>query len=654
MNHGNSMKDFADALPERIKQTGRSGEDPAELLLKAGKLNLIYSNGFIRYISAGSNELIRMIYSAVRDKDWLTITPVIEDEKIEVQENSFSITMKCLYKSGEINFSASYLIEGGKDNSITLSMEGKALENSLKNRIGWCVLHPVEDCAGENCLIEHTDGSTEQSGFPEDITPNQVFRDIKSLIWMSNRIRCRIDFEGDIFETEDQRNWTDASFKTYSTPPSIPYPSILEKDNVVSQRITFRADLISDALHNTAETTILKLIPDETFRIPAVGICRSGRLLPLTKNEIKYLRAVSFDHYRVDLHLFERGWRIKANQAAIESSDLGYPMELALFFDNNITTCINNFLKWYSGNKLNVTSILLFHREYPSTSYDLASKVIPLLKKEDPEVKTGIGTNANFAQLNRNRPSDAGNDFICFSIHPQEHASDNTTLTENLKAQEYSIRSAQKFAGNKGIIVSPVTIQRRFNANSTFIEIPWTGPGVPPQIDSRLMSLFGACWTVGSLKYLCEATSDSVTYFETVGERGIIQGDQDSHWPLHFPSVKDMIFPVYHVFRFLLGNKSLKVMRSTSSRPLIADCLALTDGKQARILLVNFTPKVQPASLDCCSGLFRIRTLSSQSYTEAASNQRWTGIENEKIIKSQSIFSLEPYSINFIEGWRKH
>ena len=55
--------------------------------------------------------------------------------------------------------------------------------------------------------------------------------------------------------------------------------------------------------------------------------------------------------------------------------------------------------------------------------------------------------------------------------------------------------------------------------------MPWPGPGVPPQVDSRQMSLFGACWTAGSLKFLCESVTDSITYYETVGERGIIQGD---------------------------------------------------------------------------------------------------------------------------------
>jgi hypothetical protein len=654
MNHGNSIKDFADALPERIKQTGRSGDDPAELLLKAGKLNTIYRNGSIRYISAGSNELIRMIYAAVRDKDWLTITPVIEDEKIEVQENSFLITMKCLYKSVEINFSAEYSIEGKQDNSIMFSMEGKALERFEKNRIGLCVLHPIEGCAGRNCVIEHTNGSSEQSVFPEDISPHQIFRDIKSMIWRTNKTHCRIDFEGDIFETEDQRNWTDASYKTYSTPLSVPFPVMLEKGTMIYQRISFSVEGSVNVSDDASEKIIVKLFPEESFRLPSIGICQTSRSHTMTLSETKIIRSLRFDHYRVDLHLYKSGWQFKAEQGSRESFDLGYQLELALFFDDNIQQEVNNFTDWYSRRRLSVASILLFHKSIPSTPDNLAREIIPILRKVNPVVKIATGTNANFAQLNRDRPAETGNDSVCYSIHPQEHASDNLTLAENLEAQKYSIRSAQRFAGKKGIFISPVNIQRRFNANKMYIELPHSGLETPPRIDSRLMSLFGACWTAISLKYLCENGTESITFYETIGESGVFQGDLDSQWPEPFPALKGMIFPVFHVFRFLLGNKDLKLIKSKSSRPLVIDCLALTDGKKARIILVNFTGSVRTLQLECCSGLFRIRTLSIASFSEAALNFRWTGIENEKTIKSDNEFELEPYSINFIEGWRKH
>ena len=116
----------------------------------------------------------------------------------------------------------------------------------------------------------------------------------------------------------------------------------------------------------------------------------------------------------------------------------------------------------------------------------------------------------------------------------------------------------------------------------------------------------------------------------------MFQGENDSAWPEVFPAVKGMVFPVYHVFRFLMENKDLKLVKSISSNPLIIDCLALSDGKQARIILVNFSMSVRTVKLECCSGLFRMRTLSAASFSEAALNFRWTGIENEKIIKSKT------------------
>ena len=650
----NPVKEFAETLPERIKQTGRSEEDPVELFLKAGKLNVTYSNGALRYISTDNNELLRMIYAAVRDRNWLTIAPSIEDQKIEKNENSFRISFRCIYKNGEISFSADYVIEGREDNSIAFSMEGTALESFEKNRIGFCVLHPIEGCAGTNCVIAHIDGSLEHSVFPEEISPDQVFRDIKSMKWIANRVQCQLDFEGDIFETEDQRNWTDASFKTYSTPLSVPFPARLEKGTKICQKVTFNAEGTFNVSGDTGEKIIVKLFPDESFRLPSIGICQSGRSHPMTPAETKIIRSLRFDHYRVDLHLYKSGWQFKAEQGSRESSDIGSQLELALFFNNNIQQELNNFTDWYSRKRLSVASILLFHKDISSTPDNLARKVIPILRSVNPAVKIATGTNANFAQLNRNRPGETGNDSICFSIHPQEHASDNLTLAENLEGQKYSIMSAQRFAGRKGIFISPVNIQRRFNANKTNIEIQHSGPEKPLRIDSRLMSLFGACWTAISLKYLCENGSESITFYETVGENGIFQGEFDSRWPEQFPAVKGMIFPVFHVFRFLMGNKDLKLIRSRSSRPLSIDCIALTDGKKAKIILVNLSGSVRSVQLECCSGLFRMRTLSAGSFSEAALDFRWTGIENEKILKSHDTFLIEPYSLNFIEGWRKH
>ena len=622
--------------------------------LRAGNLSMSYADGNIRYVIAGQTEIIRMICSAVRDKEWLNVNPQIEEEKIHESEDSFEIHLRCRYRKEEMDLVASYIVQGKPDNSLSLTLEAEALSTFEKNRIGICILHPIEGCAGNNCIIEHTDGSVEQSVFPEDISPYQIFRDIRSMKWTVKGISCRIDFEGDVFETEDQRNWTDSSYKTYSAPLSVQSPVTVEKGTKIFQKITFRASGDFEPLSMVNEATVIRIFPDEKLRIPPVGICRSGRSLPLTPDEIKLLRSARFDHYRVDLHLCENGWQFKAEEFCQEALDLGCRTEFALFFDDNVHQQINNFIDWYSRRCVPAANFLLYHVSFPTTPDNLAAEVIPLLRKVNPDVKISTGTNANFARLNRGRPGETGNDCICYSINPQEHASDNLTLVENLESQFHSVRSAQKIAGNKKIIISPVNIQRRFNASTSFIELPWKGTQMPPQVDSRIMSLFGACWTAGSLKNLCQAGADSITYYETAGERGIFQGDADPSWPLQFPSEKGMIFPVFHVFRFLLTHKQLSLVRYASSRPLVADCLALSDGKQGHLLLVNYTGTRQKIKLECCAGLMRIGSLCSENYPEAAYDNRWTGIKNEKIVKTQESFEIEPFSLNFMEGWLKH
>ena len=148
---------------------------------------MIYENGNLRYISAGNCELIRMIYSAVRDREWLTIEPVITDEKIEAHADSFRIQYTCRYQSGNIDFLTGYSIEGFADNTVVFSFEGEALNTFEKSRIGFCVLHPAEYFAGKQCIIAHSDGTEETLTFPVYICPDQPFLDIRSMKWKNER-----------------------------------------------------------------------------------------------------------------------------------------------------------------------------------------------------------------------------------------------------------------------------------------------------------------------------------------------------------------------------------------------------------------------------------------------------------------------------------
>ena len=72
------------------------------------------------------------------------------------------------------------------------------------------------------------DGTTEDAALPRLFDPDQPVLPFAEMAGMGHEVVpgvwADLALEGDIFEMEDQRNWTDASFKTFSTPLRIPYP----------------------------------------------------------------------------------------------------------------------------------------------------------------------------------------------------------------------------------------------------------------------------------------------------------------------------------------------------------------------------------------------------------------------------------------------
>jgi hypothetical protein len=50
-------------------------------------------------------------------------------------------------------------------------------------------------------------------------------------------LQVQLAFYGDIFETEDQRNWSDSSYKTYSTPLHLPFPALVMEGETMQQQV---------------------------------------------------------------------------------------------------------------------------------------------------------------------------------------------------------------------------------------------------------------------------------------------------------------------------------------------------------------------------------------------------------------------------------
>lgn len=633
---------------ETIYYGGSSHRPPVVTELQAGLLTCQYEDGYLRYIRVGRTELLRMIYSAVRDQNWGTVAPTISNEKIENYDDHFLISYDCRYEEKKIDFLASYRIEGKADESIRFTMDGEARSIFQRNRIGFCVLHPAS-IAGTDCQIESPEGEPTEGKFPVYISPHQPFKNIRQMQWQpSEGITVTLEFVGDVFETEDQRNWTDDSFKTYCTPLALPFPVTIERGTKVHQEVILKLEQIP-AYVSTQEKPLRFLVLNETIelpaKLPAIGIGRSTEVSKLTQENTALLKKVRFSHYRVDIHLYELDWTSTWKLAKQESNELGWPLKIALHFSDNVDEEISNFIEVALDSA--IESIIVFHRDHKVTPESLLNRTVTKLQGYFADALVGGGTDHFFTELNRDRISTDNLAFLSYSVNPQVHQFDNQSLIETLQAQAYTVESARQFAQGASVHVSPVTLKMRRNPNATESEPAVDLDTLPMAVDTRQASLFGAGWTVGSLRNLIQEGADSITYFETVGRKGIISGDKETSFSELYSALPHAIYPVYLIFRFLLAETNTKVFKTEISDSWQIEGIALENDQGIRAIVANLQPKLVTVQLPE-NTFTRMKILDENNFASAL-KQPDTFLETE-YSESTTSLQLLPHAIAFLRA----
>lgn len=552
--------------------------------LRTNHFTVLYENGALRQIKQGNIEILRMIYSAVRDRNWGTVEPKIEKEVVEIGDNSIEITLTVGYHADPIHFTAEYRISG-HDNKIRFEMNGAALSDFLKNRIGFCVLHPIRECVGKTATAIHPDGSMSEFIFPEQISPTQPVKNVQSMIWEAALgIKARLDFSGDIFEMEDQRNWTDASFKTYCTPLEKPFPAEIKKGETVSQVVELTVETATNQ-ESQNDGFVFLWDTEKVSKLPELGTAISSRKETLTHSEIDLLEKLPFQHLRVELKMNQPNFADVLGKAAREGKLLGWKLFVVVYFSADYTNEYQKFISCCSELDIKVSHMLLVGLNHlPFEKFD---ELTTAIRTDFPETSVGTGVNAYFAELNRVRPKVENADFVSFTISPQVHAFDVASLVENLEAQAEVIKSSKKLFPEKPIFVSPVSLKQRFNVVATAAE-PEPAPGtLPSSVDGRQRLAFAASWTLGSLKFLAQAGCQLASYYETVGWKGFIQGDQPSLVKRYFPAEAHELFPVYEAMTEIFGFS--EIVHSQSSHPLVFDGLLVKSGQSLKLFLFSFS-----------------------------------------------------------------
>ena len=172
-----------------------------------------------------------------------TIAMRISDLKIDAAENHFQITYTADHRERDIDFHWNATIRGPRKETFRSRCKGKLDPRSCATASAF-VSFTRPSAHGTPCRIVQEFGEVVEKPFPRLIAPapkEDPFQEIREMSYrVADGVWADLRFEGDIFETEDRRNWIDGSFKTFCTPLRLPFPVTIEVGSEVSQRVELR------------------------------------------------------------------------------------------------------------------------------------------------------------------------------------------------------------------------------------------------------------------------------------------------------------------------------------------------------------------------------------------------------------------------------
>lgn len=584
----------------RLALFGTAEPEPELRRLKAGPLSAELIAGNLRTIRFHGVEVLRAISFVVRDKDWGTYAPVLHDLAVEEGEGRFAVGYRaeCTGAGGE-RLVYRGRIEG-RPTGLVFAGEAVPEGDFLTNRCGFTVLHPIVGLAGTEVEVEHVDGRRVAARLPDLIDPAQPFKDMRAITHIvAPGVRATCRMEGDAFEMEDQRNWSDASYKTYVRPLALPWPYKLPAGAPVRQRVTLdiaAEGAVAPTPQNDAPVTLalgatrgrlplfgLVIAPDQA----AATLDAADELAHIAPQTLLFHVDPTAGHGPAELAAFAELAAAPGGECVLE-----YVVPCARPLDEEFSDLARQVAA--AGLRLDALEVspAVDRRSTPPGSVwppcPPLEEVYEAARRAFPALRLGGGMFSYFTELNRKRPPVARLDYVTHCTCPIVHDADDRAVMQSLEALPFILRSARAFIGaDMPYRIGPSTIGMRQNPYGARVMPNPERRRMPmAQIDPRQDGLFAAAWMVGMAARLVEAGVESFTGAALTGPFGLLAEDAPGRRP------------VFHAARWLAALGGAPAIRVTTADP--ARVLALAGATQAgdRVLLAaNLTPQEQAVTL---------------------------------------------------------
>ncbi len=646
-----------------VKLCGTEQPDVVGKILTAGPLTAEFDNGNLRYVRLNGVEVLRAISYLARDENWGTYTPELSELEIDPRGDGFTVSYHALCERPGQALEYDARIEGRADGSLEFHAVARARSDFLTNRTGFVVLHPLKGVVGRKLKVLKVDGSEVMSSFPESVDPDCPFRDIRALshealpgVWVT----CRM--EGETFEMEDHRNWTDASFKTYVRPLAKPWPYTIPEDEVFEQsiKLTLSGALPRGAGGGAGERIALRVGGSSARTMPPVGIGVPADEVDhaLAQTELVRMLAPKFlvchfdaraGHGLSQLTKYAQLCAVTQAQAALEvvvQSVQDYAAELRGVADlvrisglmvKSVAVCPVGHLK----------SVL------PGGTYPPAPALEDLYaaaRNAFPGVELGGGMFSFFTELNRKRPPAQLLDFVTNTTCPIVHAPDDRSVMETLEALPWQIKTARGFIAKASHRVGPSGIGCRDNPHgATYTPNPDNLRVCLAKMDPRQRGLFGAAWTLGYVASLARAGVDHVSLGAATGPLGAVYRKTDYAQPYFDDLGKPSVYPLFHVLSGLTRATGEKLLTLESDDESKITGLAYRSKQGTTLWLANLTASTQSVALEGIGSGATVGMLDERSFARATSDPAGFRKSGKRVSNLTSL-SLGAYAVAFIAG----
>jgi D-apionolactonase len=592
-------------ISDSIRLYGTDESVEAPRILQAGPLSAEFDAGNLRHIRYHGREMIRAISFIVRDKNWGTYAPQISQLEVQEMPGSFRVSYEALIE-GEFRYSA--VIIGEADGSLSFSGTGNAISDFLTNRTGFVILHPIDGVAGAACTVEHVDGRSEETRFPLLIDPVQPMRDLRAITHEFSpglKVTCRM--QGDTFEMEDQRNWTDASYKTYVRPLALPWPYTIAKGAAIDQRVTLSVSGSVPNIESKERRSSLVIgKPISGSSMPPLGIGLHPKDAGTIKENVAVIKEAApahivchydprLGHSHKDLkRMAEAGKEIGAElwlefvipsvenfeedirEAGRGAAELGNPFSTVMVSPAPDLKCTLPGSPWPPCPPL-------------EACYQAARKAFP-------GARIGGGMFSFFTELNRKKPPLDLLDLVTFTTVAIFHAGDDRSAMEGLESLPYLAKTVQSFIHDKPYHVGPSAIGLRMNP---YGEAPMPNPRNIRQamngMDPRQRGLFGAAWSVGFVARFVKGGASALTLGGGTGEFGIAYAKQDYAQPWF--DENGGIYPVYHAIKGLSKLRGQPLLDLEISTPDELQAIATRRDGSVELWVTNLTDQTKSVEL---------------------------------------------------------